>query len=274
MNNCLKTQLKAAVNNNDLPKLGELTFKVNVPSNATTANSKIIVENGKSCKVYVPVGKNLYDSSGNSLGSEVTIAANTQQVICLLDAGEYNVAFTEKYSLENLSLNNYSNTNKFSFDINELKYSDNLDTFGSIENSYGDISSLSASKSTLTALRVSNYTPKTEGITFTLAQIAEFTKLKYVAIAQNQNASGDITVLSALSELLNIELQNTYIFGSIDDIANAQKSSRSNGSTIVIKGNGIITYKSNGDGTGTDTVITNGTTKTITFNGQGGYSIS
>lgn len=274
MNNCLKTQLKAAVNNNNLPKLGELIFKVNVPSNATTANSKIVVVNGKSCKVYVPAGKNLYDSSGNSLGSEVTIAANTLQTICLLDTGEYNVYVTEKYSLKNLSLNNYSNMNKFSFDINELKYSGNLDTFGSVENSYGDISSLSASKSTLTAFRVSNYTIKTEGITFTLAQIAEFTKLKYVAISQNKNAYGDIAVLSALSELLNIELGNTNISGSIDDIANAQKSSRSNGSTIVIKGNGIITYKSNGDGTGTDTVIANGTNKTITFNGQGGYSIS
>ena len=76
----------------------------------------------------------------------------------------------------------------------------------------------------------------------------------------------NIIGFAPLLKLATLNIYKSRMTGSIEGLADAQKASRNNGDTLTIKCNGIITYN--------DTAVTENTNKIITFDGQGGYTVT
>jgi hypothetical protein len=273
MENCLVTKLKGSVNNDNLEIFGGL-FLYNGPDPGT--NCRIVGE-----KVHASILTNLdnvtpYPSiTGDVIDENSRYVPTTSSVLYFTSvdkyklrqfkvSNKYNITVLDGFCVKNIHDLVYLPLTFISLktpNINMGKY--NLDEFADVED-----------KTKLTQLVIQGASGAHSYVYGNIATFSDFSNLYDLRIVYSW-VEGDLSDVYTLNKLTKLELSYCgKLTGSLDGLASAIASSRSNGSTLAFKGNGVITFKANGDGTGDDTVIANGAAKTITFDGQGGYTIA
>ena len=121
MGNCLKTQLKGTIDNELLPKIGEIVVEVeeyeSIPDDGQikleTTDSAYVTGNGAISKV----------SQEDAEQSAVKSIDSSNDLIYLKN-GNYSLHLTSKYNA--ITIFSVSNTNRVKFDISALKYCSRL----------------------------------------------------------------------------------------------------------------------------------------------------
>lgn len=208
MNKCLITRLGGVVNNNSLPKLGEL--KIKFTKGTKSGNRNITLKFSQNTEIKIS------GDSAFSSGSK-TIKLNVDELsqLSFNNMNEMEISFP-KYNLKYLAIN-ITDGGTAKFDIGDLKYSKLLENLNvSNTDVYGDISSISDLKN-LNAFRVAN--TKVYG---DLAAVSNLLKLTVVEVFDT-NISGDLSAISNLSELAYVYMHNSRITGNLSAISNLAK---------------------------------------------------
>ena len=208
MNTCLITRLGGVVNNNSLPKLGEL--KIKFTKGTKSGNRNITLRFSQKTEIK------LSGDSAFSSGDKTTILNVEQQAqLTFNNMNEMEISFP-KYNLKYLAIN-ITDGGTAKFDIGDLKYSKLLEALNvSNTDVYGDISSISDLKN-LNNFRVAN--TKVHG---DLAAVSNLLKLNVIE-AFSSNVSGDLSAISNLPELTYVLIQNSRITGNLSAISNLSK---------------------------------------------------
>lgn len=208
MNKCLITRLSGVVNNNSLPKLGELTIKF---TNGTkSGNRDITLKFSQKTEIKISG-----DSAFNSGSKTTTLNADQQAQLGFNNMNEMEISFP-KYNLQYLSIN-ITDGGTAKFDIGDLKYSKLLETINvSNTDVYGDISCI-LDLELLSEFRVAN--TKVYG---DVSAISNLSKLTVIDLS-NTVITGDLSAISNLSELSYAYLQGSRITGNLSAISNLSK---------------------------------------------------
>lgn len=208
MNKCLITRLNGVVNNNSLPKLGEL--KIKFTKGTKSGNRNIVLKFSQRTEIKIS------GDSAFSSGSKIRILdADQQATLGFSNMNEMEISFP-KYNLKYLAVN-ITDGGTAKFDIGDLKYSKLLETLNvSNTDVYGDISSISGLEN-LNGFRV-----KHTKIYGDLAAVSNLLKLSVIDVSE-ANISGDLSAISNLSELTYVYMQNSRITGNLSAISNLSK---------------------------------------------------
>lgn len=235
MGNCLKNTLKGSVNNDNLPVFGFQKVAFTAEQNY---GYEIYVTGFTDAKIKAAIIKDGVFSYQGSEYSDIDVQG--WNVTVTPEAGKvcyFNVDITKSTYLTG------------SFILNQGAWSETVQGIELLLGNYDNCGS-------------------TDGIT------KRYKNLK-VLIAKNTKITGNITDFIGCDDLIWLNFANTYVEGSLDALLSGILTNKPDRTgTLKIYGNNVITYKSNGDGTGDDVIIPNFATKTITFDGQGGYSIA
>ena len=224
----LVTQYAGTVDNDNLPKLGELRFSI-TPAQNTNVRYNLLELSTKAGEgdVVVSVIGNGYITDANrtaNLGTSKTIAAGANMDKTYFSNGTFTVVVSNKYAITALvggtgaSVScNYKN---WSFDIEQLRGMSNLTNLQfHTSGFYGDIISLSS----LTNLEFINLrsVPNLYG---DISSFHNLNKLTYLYIVGDDtkfiNITGDIAVLSKLTNLQLIGFSCTNVYGDISSLRN------------------------------------------------------
>lgn len=262
MEKCIVFKLFESIDG-DYPKMGELTMHVTLDS----GSGSISINNSSQFSARVK-GSGLIGLASDDIThtSLANIASGNRQLY--FSSGEYDIIISDKYTLlQTGGLNTTSSPSELIGRIRaeeveyctamnkvvlwgDAKYLRNLSALQDIymdgEQCYGDL--CLNNNAPLKSVYIQNSTIKA-------------TMSLFASCPWSDNATLDV-------------YNNPNVSGSLDVLAAALASSKSNGVTLRIHGNGIVTYKSNGDGTGSDIVIPSNGYRTVTFDGQGGYAIT
>lgn len=205
MNKCLITRLGGVVNNNSLPKLGEL--KIKFAKGTKSGNRNITLKFSQKTEIKISG-----DSAFSSGSKTITLNADQQAQLEFNNMNEMEISFP-KYNLVYLAIN-ITDGGTAKFDIGDLKYSKLLENINvSNTDVYGDISSISGLKN-LINFRVGN--TKLYG---DLAAVSNLLKLTVIDVA-GSSISGDLSAISNLSELRYVQIQGSSISGNLSAISN------------------------------------------------------
>jgi len=270
MVNCLKTQLKSTVNNEDLTKIGEFKFRVKVPVGISQGSAAITINAyGGSYTITVPSDKHIYDSTNTAIDTNGVATLSGYKTVYIMDAGEYYVSINSKYQIWFLSGLVDGSQVKNDILLSDFEYFENLKTFTTSTKVKGDFSDLLPIKEHLSSLTISQF-PQNYEVTGTTEIIGQFTEMSTLVLTGNGALSGDIAELGNLKSMVTFKADGTAISGEITDLADAMVGGdepRTSG-TLAITCNGIITL--NGS------IVSSGTVKTVTFDSSlpDGYSVS
>lgn len=205
MNKCLITRLSGVVNNNSLPKLGELTIKFT--KGTKSGNRNIVLKFSQKTEIKISG-----DSAFTSGSKTTTLNVDQQAQLGFNNMNEMEISFP-KYNLQYLAIN-ITDGGTAKFDIGDLKYSKLLEMINvSNTDVYGDISIVSDFE-LLTGFRVAN--TKVYG---DVSAISNLSKLKVIELA-NTAITGDLSAISNLSELSYVYMNDSRITGNLSAISN------------------------------------------------------
>ena len=202
MENCLVTKLKGVVNNDNLVKIGEYKMHVNVDS---ATDVKIVGSDG----TITILGNNNYYFTKNG---QQTKTIEYSSVAATWPAGEYDVLFTNKYSVTICDGAN-------GIDLEVFSFSDRLN-YISASNAHGDITFLNGK--TL-GLGFSLDGTNNFNVTGPLSAIASATKNAPVTF-QFTSIVGDIALLGNTGSKPISVVQSPYITGSLEGLVAALTS--------------------------------------------------
>lgn len=205
MNKCLITRLGGVVNNNSLPKLGELTIKFT--KGTKYINRNITLKFSQKTEIKIS-GDSAFDNGSKT----TTLNAGQQAQLSFNNMNEMEISFP-KYNLQYLAIN-ITDGGTAKFDIGDLKYSKLLESLNvSNTDVYGDISSVSGLV-LLNSFRVAN--TKVHG---DISAISNLSKLTVTELS-NTATTGDLSAISNLLKLRYVQISNTYITGNLSAISN------------------------------------------------------
>lgn len=230
MANCLKTQLKDSVQNDNLQTLEVLEFNVVSVTSPTDATQWLnLVDGAKEIDAEIIgnghfVKGNSY-SGGQDMGKTITIKDVAKQTqggasapFYYLSNGEYKVRIKSKYDCNLISpvLSYVTNIDNFKYStIRLVKYRGG--------NCVGDIGSIANWSKTIQSLQLTNY--NTDGVqtkynlTGDISVLGSFNALVQVALA-NSYIEGDISVLTGKNNISTLRLNNTNVSGNVSALEN------------------------------------------------------
>ena len=207
MGNCLKTQLKESVQNENLSKLNEL--KVSIPS---LGSQQVMYVKG--IERVVAYGDGYFSlTNGGEHKTDATIIPSNLTALYIPEGIEFKLGLYSKYELITLSgssLNEYKTTGQYN--LSDVKYCTELQylTITGI----GDIKDL-ANNTELINLCIGN------GATGDIAHLSGCTKLSTFNCNES-DVYGRIDSISSMIKLNNIGLINTRVTGKVEDFVAAQ----------------------------------------------------
>lgn len=262
MKNCLLTKLKGTVDNDSLRKVGELRF--DTQGNNHSIAFKIKQDESIVVNALTPNGTFLYGGSSYTtytFNYHVDSRTITQQLNGQSASIDMNII--NKYALTFLSGGAHC-------DITELNYCKNLESVTG--NFYGNIDEWEGLPTALVGFTTINNQNggRLSGNISKFANFASTIESIYLEGA-GEDLVGNLNSLASCTKLRTVDLRPQYsifngVEGSIESIADAIKGVRDAGSTLKFVSNGKITY--NG------TTIPASIAKTVTFDGQGGYTVA
>ena len=248
----LVTQYAGTVDNDNLPKLGELRFSI-TPAQNTNVRYNLLELSTKEGEgdVVVSVIGNGYITDANrtaNLGTSKTIAAGANMDKTYFSNGTFTVVVSNKYAITALvggtGASGSCNYKNWSFDIEQLRGMSNLTNLQfHTSGFYGDIISLSS----LTNLEsfyadwlndanieiILDWWPNiydfhASEVSGDIAAFSNRYNLRYINGANSPNLFGDISSLTNLPIIRVIELggvirRNTKITGDISSLANLNR---------------------------------------------------
>lgn len=275
MGNCLKTQLKEVVNNDNLNEIGFFKFKINVPNNLSDYSDYWIrIENSPGTVISVPQDKNIYiynsttGEIGSSRGSSTTLTSTTA-TFCFADAGEYYVKIT-KYSITKIRLPFAANYN-----IENLDYTPLTSLFIYTSNTEGTFKGFSQ----LDSLTISSERGINEKFSISLNNLLKSKDLTSLTI-YSYPLEGNIKSLGQLSKIEYLFTGGTNLSGSIEDFVRSQISKGKTDKSIVWQrlNGSSITFNNHNFSSGYNTTFSwrpsSTTGKTIITNGSESVEIN
>lgn len=244
MNKMFKTILPTKVDNENLLRLGEISFKISNPLHKVSNYVSFTVSKGVTLVSPVDMlsyTKTIDASDAHNIGKSFTAVnpgyAEANRVLIPLADDEIEIKLYKKYDIEYLiDTDNVRDTTAFNFDLGAIKYCTKLVyiTLSAGNKVTGDISALSG-----------------------------LTNLTTINIKSSQ-VKGNISALSGLTNLTLLDIGNTSITGDIETLANnIAKVKKAH--TLTIYGNKFVTYN--------NSVIGNSVKKTIEFLDDGTYTV-
>jgi len=217
----LVTQYAGTVDNDNLPKLGELRFSI-TPAQNTNVRYNLLELSTKAGEgdVVVSVIGNGYITDANrtaNLGTSKTIAAGANMDKTYFSNGTFTVVVSNKYAITALiggtGASGSCNYKNWSFDIEQLRGMSNLTNLQfHTSGFYGDIISLSS----LTNLEELDFRVN-ELIYGDIKAISNCNKLAQITITSNFNIIGQLSAFANKPDLYFIYVPIT---GISDDIIN------------------------------------------------------
>lgn len=233
---CLVTKLKGTVNNDSLPKIGELRIKFRKVSRPSVDSQYLNLSTVGTQSITI-VGDGYFTDSTLSQNKGTTLSITGNNNIVYVSNTNCEVSIPNKYNITDLNLGNNSKKifNK-ELDLDQLKCSplnsinvpyvnligglDDLKNITSLmsiimqgSNVTGNISSLK----NLTLLKTLNLS--NTNVIGDLDNLKGITSLSSI-ILSNTNIAGDISSLSGLTLLNNLNLGNTNVIGDISSLQN------------------------------------------------------
>lgn len=257
MATCLVKKLKGSVNNPYLRTLYSLDLQASVINNPQEAQ--------QSCKFIVSAETTITIIGDGYVADTLAGLANMQKSYTFngtktlfFSNGNYVVRISDRRNLtEYRELGQTATPCVVHSKLSDLTLCDNLNYILVKKPSSGSLSEIG-----LAATKINLYGDTFSGNISSLADRTDITTL----ILQSPNITGDIAVLGGLEKPTNITTANSSIEGEATDLFEALAGSTSRSYSMTFNFNGIITL--NGE------VIANNTSKTVAFDGQGGYTIS
>lgn len=207
MKNCLVTKLKSVVNNDNLVKIGEYKMHVNVDS---ATDVKIAGSDG----TITILGNNNYYFTKNGQQTKTIEYSN---VAATWPAGEYDVLFTNKYSITICE-------NAKGIDLEVFSFSDGL-IYISAYNAHGDISFLNRKNLSLGIVLSGD---ENKNVTGPLSAVASAVSSNQSVRLNNTSIIGDIALLGKTGSTLLSVVDSPYITGSIEGLVDALVSNSVN----------------------------------------------
>lgn len=218
MNNCLVTKLKAVVENNDLPLLGEFQIKMNaIPS--FLVNQTLYLQFNVDSEIYTADGTKFVDDQGNPTSDTVSFTANVGKYV-FLPTSAITICVKNKYNITDIRCN-FARTEPF--DVSNLKYSSNITRIDA--KLYGDIADLNGLTS-LTRLHLSNvpeYYNLDKVLIGNIGAINTLRSLTFLTIAFSK-LNGNLEDIGALTSLTNLQVGNSGIGGSVEAFVDSQRT--------------------------------------------------
>lgn len=197
MAKCLVTKLAESVNNPSLLKLGE----IKVQSNITKNDDYIRIEGSSEKPVTLKLETGYFRSSKTdttNIGTELVVKSRMEVYPSI---GEHIVSVIPKYNI-NYIQNVMTN-------IDDLKFSKDLDVLIANSDSYGDLASLKDLKS-MTSLKL--LPSKVKG---NISSLSSLVNLSYFELSSTENITGDIAALKSLSKLNTLKIKVDSVFGDL-----------------------------------------------------------
>ena len=253
MGNCLKTQLKEVVQNDNLLKMGEVVINVNTED----TDGILYLEGFTSAHV---VGNGLIGVSSPT----GTTADITNLDTLYYGAGTYKIVLYSKYNAT--SIRETQAKPGVNMDINEFAYSPNL---YHLWLSSRFVNTTKIKTSAFKHLR--NFGIFNSGDNYNIdIDIDEFAggNIQSLELGSIMNAKGNIENLAGCVNLTSLNFWRTPIEGEVNVLAAALAPNKNNGDTLTIMpvGSEITNDGVKADGSYRDVIIT--------FDGQGGYTKS
>ena len=249
MGNCLKTQLKEVVQNDNLTKLGTIKLHVTPKTITDTLQQRLTVRaiNG-TIDVILPgpyyFGDTVADISTNT---DTQYSSSGAAPTKYFKNAEYPIVIDPKYNLRWIK-NGREENSIISVNINDLKYCTSLEQLqldGS--DSWGDIAALSSITSlaylsiastqitgniaSLSGLNLDQLLINTQGISGNISALANMTNL--TTLSFGQYITGDIASLGKCTKLTTAFLGNTTIGGTVESFVNGQCTAAQNPRTAT-----------------------------------------
>ena len=212
MGNCLNNQLKAKVNNSNLPFLDKIVFTAK--SVAQKENPLILVKALTTPITLTTEVAHLHDSNPSGVAvKSITVPANGTRYI-FLDKADYTILMDNKYADVNL----LSFGQSLSVNINDFAYKKISEINGENSGSIGDISAFVAQNSLLTTLQLQNNNGITGDSSVFInhpnaSNITEV-RLHYTSVTGNIENFSDLVALETLL------VYGSNISGAIENLVN------------------------------------------------------
>lgn len=201
MENCLVTKLKSVVNNDNLLKMGEYKMHINLSSDASGV--KFMGMGG----TITILGNNNYYFTKNG---QQTKTIEYSDVAATWPAGEYDVIFTNKYSITICEEAN-------GIDLEVLSFSNGL-RYISASNARGDISFLNGKNLSSGILVIGDIN---KNVTGPLSAVASAVSRNVPIKLNNTSIVGDIALFGHTGSGLLSVVSSPYITGSIEGLVAA-----------------------------------------------------
>jgi len=220
----LVTQYAGTVDNDNLPKLGELRFSITPAQNTNVRYNllELSTKAGEGDVVVSVIGNGYITDAGRTanLGTSKTIAAGAEMEKTYFSNGTFTVVVSNKYAITALiggtGASGSCNYKNWSFDIEQLRGMSNLTNLQfHTSGFYGDIISLS-SLTNLEWLELwSN--PDLYG---NISALANCINLQVLAFYYSSNVSGSIDTLINLTNLYIVDMSLCNVSGNISVFSN------------------------------------------------------
>lgn len=232
MRNCLKTQLKENVNNDNLFKEGEIKIHISSPLDATIAQRHLII-NSSDPTIKVRVNGGGYFSTSESglvtdPKTQDTLTVAGIPINLYFSIGDYDIFIASKYNFTGIQSDAAA---LFHINLSELKYSS---AFAAISlpycpNVYGDISNFKDRD----MLNIMLNATKISGSISILTNMSNLTECQ----VSETSVTGEIIDLPSKLTVCNIG--GTSILGSIESFVEKIISSRNNDSLTFVTNNKV-----------------------------------
>lgn len=220
MSKSLFTRLEGSSNNPSILRLGELVMSSNLTT-TDKAEDYILIGGDSENAVTVEMLDGYFRDSQQGSGNNGTKKEINLPYALYPSLGEHKISVMPKYDITQIR-------NVVMY-IDDLKYSQNLNSLRLLKGSTGDLESL-ADKNKLTVLSLNEC-----DITGDIASLAGLTNLTAFNVSGCKDITGDIASLKGLTKITSINLTFTNLSGNCESI----KSIRISDAINLFKGNKI-----------------------------------
>lgn len=222
MNNCLVTKLKAVVENNDLPVLGEFQIKMNaIPS--FLVNQTLYLQFNVDSEIYSADGTKFVDNQGNPTSDRVSFTANVGKYVNL-PMSAITICVKNKYNITDIRCN-FERVEPIN--ISDICYASNITRIDA--KLYGDIADLHGltSLTRLHSTNTSKYYNLNKVLIGNIGAINTLRSLTFLSLGFSK-LNGNLEDIGALTSVTNLAVGNTGIGGSVEAFVNSQRTQTTN----------------------------------------------
>lgn len=223
-NNTLKKQLKASVNNENLPILGVLRIKANALTGTPDISKQccMVLTSNEDVEITVS-GSGYFGTNASTIDTQHLTyykkQASSAQVSLFFSNGNYDVYVNNKYSIKKILLGNTYNTDAklLSLDLDELVYGNLIELECSNSNTKGNIENLK-SNPIITTLRC-GYNFDIKG---NISVLSTFASLSKVDFGNCFDVEGNISSLENITTLTQVNFMGlSKVYGNIGALKNS-----------------------------------------------------